>query len=341
MDFCGYKYKPRGCTGGWEVVGTRPVLGPGLGTVNDPFVMKEGELYRMWFSWRKGRVLAYTESRTGADWDNVQVVLTAVKGSCWEGHEVCRPTVLKKNGLYHMWYTGMMYPTEINAARSCIGYASSEDGIVWKRREVPVMVPDNDWENIAVAHPHVLWDDERNCYRMWYCAGRQHEPDAIGYAESEDGLQWKKSAENPVFSPTDEHYWEIGKVSAPYVLKEDGWYYMFYQGMDGDLIAGEGLARSRDGIHNWERHPANPISAGKDGNWDWLGTRKVSLVKELNGYQMWYTGGMREGQAIGIAWHEGFDFGFPEEGQSGRDERGFGKGLGSVNYYYHDNIAKY
>ena len=240
-----------------------------------------------------------------------------------------------------MWYTGMMYPTEINAARSCIGYASSEDGIVWKRREVPVMVPDNDWENIAVAHPHVLWDDERNCYRMWYCAGRQHEPDAIGYAESEDGLQWKKSAENPVFSPTDEHYWEIGKVSAPYVLKEDGWYYMFYQGMDGDLIAGEGLARSRDGIHNWERHPANPISAGKDGNWDWLGTRKVSLVKELNGYQMWYTGGMREGQAIGIAWHEGFDFGFPEEGQSGRDERGFGKGLGSVNYYYHDNIAKY
>lgn len=99
MDFCGYKYKPRGCTGGWEVVGTRPVLGPGLGTVNDPFVMKEGELYRMWFSWRKGRVIAYTESRNGADWDNVQVVLTAVKGSCWEGHEVCRPTVLKKNGL--------------------------------------------------------------------------------------------------------------------------------------------------------------------------------------------------------------------------------------------------
>lgn len=50
---------------------------------------------------------------------------------------------------------------------------------------------------------------------------------------------------------------------------------------------------------------------------------------------------MREGQAIGIAWHDGFDLGFPEEGAPGRDERGFGEGWGSVNYYYHDNIAKY
>lgn len=41
MDYCGYKYKPRGCTGGWEVIGTKPVLGPGMGTVNDPLLLRK------------------------------------------------------------------------------------------------------------------------------------------------------------------------------------------------------------------------------------------------------------------------------------------------------------
>ena len=340
MEYRGYKYKPRGCTGGWEVIGDRPVLGPGLGTVNDPFVIREEGRYKMWFSWRKGRVIAYTESRDGLVWDNVQVVLTAVTGSDWEGHEVCRPTVLKTDGMYYMWYTGMMFPTEINTARSCIGFATSTDGIVWERRKDPVLVPEAGWEQIAVCQPHVLREED-GLFRMWYAAGRQHEPDAVGTAVSRDGIRWEKCPENPVFGPDPEHYWEMGKVSSPFIMKADGWYYLFYQGMDGDLIAGEGLARSRDGIHNWQRHPSNPISAGKDGNWDWLGTRKVSLVREQDGYRMWYTGGMREGQAIGVAVHPGFDLGFPGEGETGEDERGFGKGLGSVNYYYRDNIARY
>lgn len=337
MRECGYKYKPRGCTGGWQVTGRRPVLGPGLGTVNDPFVIKEDEIYKMWFSWRKGRVIAYTESKDGVRWDNVQVVLIPVTDSPWEGHEVCRPTIVKKDGLYHMWYTGMMFPTEINSARSCIGYARSKDGLVWNREEMPVLVPDKAWENIAVSHPHVIWEEDQGIYKMWYSGGRQHEADAIGYAESRDGIHWEKCSENPVLTPSAENYWEMGKVLAPYVMKKEGYYYMFYQGMDGDLIAGLGVARSKDGIHDWERYISNPVLAGVDGNWDWLGTRKVSIVQEADGYQMWYTGGMREGQAIGIAYHAGDDFRFDET----EDQRGFGKGLGSVNYYYRDHIAKY
>ena len=47
--------------------------------------------------------------------------------------------------------------------------------------------------------PHVLWDEEKKLYRLWYSGGEQYEPDAIGYATSPDGLKWTKHENNPVF----------------------------------------------------------------------------------------------------------------------------------------------
>lgn len=72
-------------------------------------------------------------------------------------------------------------------SKSCIGYAVSEDGVNWMRREEPVLVPEEHWERYCVMCPHVLWDDEDNIFKMWYSAGHMHESDAIGYAESPDG----------------------------------------------------------------------------------------------------------------------------------------------------------
>ena len=37
------------------------------------------------------------------------------------------------------------------------------------------------------------------------------------------------------------------------------WYLMFYIGFETTQHAQIGLARSRDGVTGWERHPANPI----------------------------------------------------------------------------------
>jgi len=342
MSNSGYKLKPRGMTGGWEPAHDRPVIGGPLGTCFDCHVMKEDGLYKIWFSWRPVRCIAYSESPDGIYWDNPRVVLTAVEGSAWEGHEVNRPTVVKRDGIYHMWYTGQMFATERSCARSCIGYAKSADGIHWTRREEPVLIPERLWENITVMCPHVLWEEELRCYRMWYSGGRMHEADAIGIAVSPDGIQWKKDADNPVFTPSLDKYWEMGKVEACYVLpKQDGWYNMFYLGMDGDLIANVGLARSRDGKRNWQRHPSNPVIAGNDGSWDWSGICKVSVVEEEDGYRLWYNGCNWRFEEIGIAEHKGFDLGFPPEGEDGTDERGNNNGIGLINYYIRDHIARF
>lgn len=74
---------------------------------------------------------------------------------------------------------------------SVIGYAWSRDGIFWERLEEPVVVPDCTWEKRSLMCPTILWDQKKEIYKLWYCGGGWFEPDAIGYAESKDGIVWE------------------------------------------------------------------------------------------------------------------------------------------------------
>lgn len=329
------KYVPMGTSGGWEKIGDKPVLGTEYGTTFDVSVLKEDGIYKMWFSWRNVRLIAYTESKDGIHWELPTAVLTAVLGSDWEGMEVNRPTVVKKDGKYHMWYTGQMFALENQLSRSCIGYAVSEDGIHWTRRERPVIEPDVKWEKYCTMCPHVNWDEEEQIFKMWYSAGRMQEADAIGYATSKDGIHWEKHPDNPIFTADPDNYWEMTKVEACFVLKESDWYYMFYLAFNGDGNSAIGLARSKDGITNWQRHPDNPIVAGTDGLWDWKGTCKSSILRDESGYLMWYNGANAYGEQLGLAYHKGFDL-FPEDMENYVPERGVAPAFEKAyNYYYH------
>src|ERR1700719_2951135 len=53
---------------GWAKHPKNPVLGGSLGTCFDVAVLKEGDVYRMWFSWRPKRSIARVESRDGVSW---------------------------------------------------------------------------------------------------------------------------------------------------------------------------------------------------------------------------------------------------------------------------------
>src|SRR5690606_18343520 len=54
-----------------------------------------------------------------------------------------------------------------------------------------------DWERARVQEPEVIYDEERNVFRMWYVAYPQLQAGEarqnigrIAYAESEDGVSW-------------------------------------------------------------------------------------------------------------------------------------------------------
>ena len=135
-------------------------------------------------------------------------------------------------------------------------------------------------------------DEIEKIYKMWYSGGGNHEPDAIGYAWSKDGMNWKKYEGNPIFSSDVNVDWERNKTAACHVLKWDGWYYMFYIGFIHVDRAAIGLARSKNGITGWERYSQNPIIAPDKGKFDEKAVYKPYVMKNDTGWIMWYNGAM-------------------------------------------------
>jgi beta-1,2-mannobiose phosphorylase / 1,2-beta-oligomannan phosphorylase len=291
--------------GGWVKYTNNPVLGGDLGTCFDVSVLKEGDLFRMWISWRPRQSIALVESKDGIHWSEPpRIVLGPRRETGWEG-DVNRPVVIKRDDGYHMWYTGQ------SRGRSRIGYATSPDGVVWKRMsETPVLSPDQPWEKVAVMCPDVLWDAGAKTFRMWYSGGEQYEPDAIGYATGSDGIIWTKHADSRVFKSDPSAAWEKYKVTACQVVQDDGWYLMFYIGFRDVDHAQIGLARSKDGISNWERNPANPIVHTDPDAWDHDACYKPYAIYDGQNWLLWYNGRHGSLEQIGVALHKGHDLGF-------------------------------
>jgi len=291
---------------GWKKFEGNPVMGGKYGTCFDISVLKEGDAYRMWLSWRPKKSIALVESKDGIHWSEPpQAVFGPRPESGWED-DINRPYVLKRGDGYHMWYTGQA------KGRSWIGYATSSDGVTWKRMsDKPALSPDQAWEkNIAVMCPSVLWDEAAKQFRMWYSGGEQNEPNAIGYATSPDGLTWKKHEGNPIFSAEPKNPWEKHKVTACQVEKRGNWYVMFYIGFQDEPTARICIARSKDGITNWQRHPANPIIfPGKD-KWDHDACYKPYAIYDGAKWLLWYNGRHGSLEQIGVVEHRGEDLGF-------------------------------
>ncbi len=295
---------PAEAVAGWRKADQNPVLGGALGTCFDVALLKEGATYRMWFSWRPKRSIALVESADGVQWSKPEIVLAPDVTTGWED-DINRPVVVRRPDGYHMWYTGQAH------GHSKIGYATSPDGKTWARTgKKPVLEPEAAWEKVALMCPHVLWDDEAHLYRMWYSGGEQYEPDAIGLATSPDGLRWSKHSTNPVFRADPNNAWERHKVTACQVIRRDGWFVMFYIGFRDVDHAQIGLARSRDGIGGWQRHPANPIIRPGRDKWDADAVYKPFAILDGANWRLWYNGRRGGVEQIGLAEHDGADLGF-------------------------------
>ena len=294
---------------GWKKYENNPVLGGKLGTCFDITMLQEDGLFKMWFSWRPKDSLAYTESKDGIHWTPPVIVLAPIKKHVWEAG-INRPSLVKKDGVYHLWFTGQDRPKNKTSA---IGYATSTDGIHFVRKsDKPVLVAEKGWEKeIAVMCPHVEWDAKEKLFKMWYSGGENYEPNSIGYATSPDGFTWTKHPKNPIFVADKKNKWEQHKITGAQIMQKDGWYYMFYIGFENEHLARIGIARSRDGINNWERMKTNPIVSPGKNTWDASACYKPFVIYDAKEkkYRLWYNGRHNAPEQIGLVIHDGEDLG--------------------------------
>ncbi|MCK5038592.1 MAG: hypothetical protein KAS16_05785, partial [Thermoplasmata archaeon] len=168
-------------------------------------------------------------------------------------------TVIKDNGIYKMWYSGVDLTMTYR-----IFYATSNDGINWNKQGLVMNLgaPGSSEDN-HVATPHVLKDGP--IYKMWY-GGHDDSNWRIHYATSLDGISWTRFG---VVVPlgglpggTDDKL-TIGQT----ILKEDGEFRMWYGGSDIFDVFRIHYATSIDGI-SWTRFgvvvPLGGLPGGTD-----------------------------------------------------------------------------
>jgi len=117
--------------------------------------------------------------------------------------------------------------------QKCCCLARSDDGLAWEKLgAVLVRDPQRDYEDIAVAGP-VVQRRADGRFGMWYSAiGTRWGYYSIGYAESDDGLTWRRGehyGDNLQLGPIGDG-WERQMVAYPAVAREGSTRRLFYCG---------------------------------------------------------------------------------------------------------------
>jgi predicted GH43/DUF377 family glycosyl hydrolase len=123
------------------------------------WVMQDEGIYKMWYGstidWNSENgemihVIKYATSQNGENWQKHGL---AVPYEVGVAQAFSRPTVIKDNQGYHMWFSyrsgdGIKYR---------IGYAHSIDGITWERKQDSgIDVSESGWDSEMICYPFVV-----------------------------------------------------------------------------------------------------------------------------------------------------------------------------------------
>ena len=169
----------------------------------------------------------------------------------------------------------------------------------------------------------------------------------FGHASTPDFLAWEVHDPVMLIRPNS---WEDGHVWAPFILKRDDTFIMFYTGVNRHISQDIGLAFSKD-LFEWERWGRNPISPCKGKSWSAWWPDRISSCRDPHAFEhdgrvwMTYTANTREGASCValastqdlVTWDDhGPILVGPSDGYEPRLEGGHPQGsLESSNLHFH------
>ena len=190
---------------------------------------------------------------------------------------IIEPKILFEDGIYKMWYTKLL-----SSASAEIWYAESSDGINWSSNyDKPVIVAGNpgNWDDYSVCIGDIIYENGQ--YKMYYNGFQdQYEKWCIGFALSDDGINWEKNT-TPILTPSDKEF----QIIASSIIKVENKYYMYYSTRNYPYYS-ICLAISQDGL-NWQKYGQNPILEPLK-NWEGSGILFPTVLLRNNKYEMVY-----------------------------------------------------
>jgi hypothetical protein len=139
------------------------------------------------------------------------------------------PWVIKDDSLWKMWYgSNPSWGKEKPEMSHVIKYAESKDGVIWDRKGIVCINPENPLEN-SFSRPCVI--KEAGSYKMWYSyrSSKKSQEYRIGYAESVNGKNWVRK-DDEVGLDVSAEGWDTEMVCYPTIFNHKGKRYMLYNG---------------------------------------------------------------------------------------------------------------
>jgi len=181
----------------------------------------------------------------------------APRGNGWESAGTFNPAVV-----VHAGKIVMLYRAQGKQGTSRLGYAESTDGILFTRRDEPVLSPSADYEKDGgVEDPRLVQFGDT--YYLTY-TGYNKKDAQLCLATSKDLIHWDRKG---VIIPAYKGNWNVKWTKSGAIVPEkiNGKYWMYFLGTTADNKDQAGLASSTDLLHWTEvtQVPVLPVRPSK------------------------------------------------------------------------------
>ena len=197
-----------------------------------------GRTFIYYTGWKRRRVVSFELSIGIIEWDRVQDSFNKL----FEGPVLAQdinhpllvagPYVIAENNRLKMWYcsgTDWKFPGGNAEPIYTVFYAESDDGVKWN--PVAGRIIEYEYDGEVISAPWVLKTGDK--YAMWYskrgCMSRSEKNYTIGYAESSDGLSWKRLDDQAGIKKSL-CGWDSEMICYPAFVPYENKIYMFYSG---------------------------------------------------------------------------------------------------------------
>jgi predicted GH43/DUF377 family glycosyl hydrolase len=146
-----------------------------------------------------------------------------------ELHHRTSAFVLRERGVFRIWYVAGSQWANVNGKSLPVynlRYAESADGVTWPDEGRVCLDFENDDEH-AFGRPWVVKED--SFYRLFYSVRTRSKGYRLGYAESPDGVAWKRRDEE-IGIDVSPSGWDAQMIAYPSVVRYRDRVYLFYNG---------------------------------------------------------------------------------------------------------------
>jgi hypothetical protein len=151
--------------GPFEKIGLAPIMDRSNEdpfSISYPTILYENNLFKMWYgsnlTWgsnqnQMNHVIKYAESIDLLTWRRTNQIHIPLQYP--NEYALSKPWVIREKGMYKMWYS---FRGNFNIETYRIGYAESQDGYNWTRKdkEVNIDVSAEGWDNQMICYPSVI-----------------------------------------------------------------------------------------------------------------------------------------------------------------------------------------